>query len=134
MAFLITALLLIKEHHNFPKSGSFKFLNMFTQASDFLNMVKDVWQADIPGYAMYRVGAKLKMLKEPLKMFNNRDFLYIDLKEKHMRVALDDVQTRLRSNPQDVSIEKEEKELYATYLKTLYAVAFLSLSAGKRST
>ncbi|KAK7255502.1 hypothetical protein RIF29_28913 [Crotalaria pallida] len=109
-------------YQNFPKSGSFKFLNMFTQASDFLNIVRDVWQADIPGYAMYRVGAKLKMLKEPLKMFNNRDFSYIDLKEKHVRLALDDVQTRLRSNPQDVSIEKEEKELYATYLKTLYAV------------
>ncbi|KAK7255505.1 hypothetical protein RIF29_28917 [Crotalaria pallida] len=88
-------------YQNCPKSGSFMFLNMFTQAFDFLNIVRDVWQVDIPGYAMYRVGAKLKMLKEPLKMFNSRDFSDIDLKEKQMRLALDDVQTRLRSNPQD---------------------------------
>ncbi|KAK7289575.1 hypothetical protein RIF29_03317 [Crotalaria pallida] len=37
------------------------------QASDFINIVRDVWQVHISGYAMFRVSAKLKLLKEPLK-------------------------------------------------------------------
>ncbi|KAK7251226.1 hypothetical protein RIF29_34240 [Crotalaria pallida] len=74
------------------------------QASYFLDIVKDVWQVDILGYAMYRVGAKLKMLKEPLKQLNRTDFSDIGIKEKQMRQALDEVQTRLRSNPQDAEV------------------------------
>ncbi|KAK7243998.1 hypothetical protein RIF29_38813 [Crotalaria pallida] len=87
-----------------------------TSATDFCQVVKEIWQTDINGFAMFRVNSKLNLLKEPLKHLNRRDFDGIDLKEKKLRQDLIEVQNRLRVNPLDVQAQIDEKEAYAKYL------------------
>ncbi|KAK7256121.1 hypothetical protein RIF29_29556 [Crotalaria pallida] len=42
-------------------------------ASNFLDIVKAIWQSEVSGHAQYRVMAKLKLLKQPLKELSRRD-------------------------------------------------------------
>ncbi|KAK7259866.1 hypothetical protein RIF29_25481 [Crotalaria pallida] len=48
-------------------AGNFKFLNLCTQSAIFIEEVKKVWSIDIGGHAMYRVAAKLALMKKPSK-------------------------------------------------------------------
>ncbi|KAK7273277.1 hypothetical protein RIF29_14326 [Crotalaria pallida] len=101
---------------NYQRKAGFKFLNMCAQASDFLDIVRQVWHNDIFGYAQFRVMARLNLLKQPLKELNGREFSNIDVsnidvRENQLRRDLEDVHTRLRLSPQDANIQKEEKEI-----------------------
>nr|GEZ16884.1 RNA-directed DNA polymerase, eukaryota, reverse transcriptase zinc-binding domain protein [Tanacetum cinerariifolium] len=52
------------------KNKSFRCTNYVADKSEFLNIVKDVWKEDVRGCHMYKVVQKLKLLKNPLKIFN----------------------------------------------------------------
>ncbi|KAK7289689.1 hypothetical protein RIF29_03533 [Crotalaria pallida] len=94
-----------KRDQTIQKYAGFKFLNMCTQSSYFLKIVEDVWSTEVEGYAMYRA---------------------IDIREKQMKKNLDEVQLKLRDNPLDEDIQKEERMIHSEYMKDLKAsVSFL---------
>nr|GEY26818.1 hypothetical protein [Tanacetum cinerariifolium] len=49
------------------KPKQFKFPNFLANKSEFLPIVKSIWDLNIPGYSMFSVVSKLKMLKKPLQ-------------------------------------------------------------------
>ncbi|GKD18354.1 RNA-directed DNA polymerase, eukaryota, reverse transcriptase zinc-binding domain protein, partial [Tanacetum coccineum] len=50
-----------------PKPKPFKFANFLATKADFLPSVKSVWDCKVPGYAMFSIVSKLKLLKKPLR-------------------------------------------------------------------
>ncbi|GJR83130.1 RNA-directed DNA polymerase, eukaryota, reverse transcriptase zinc-binding domain protein [Tanacetum coccineum] len=49
------------------KPKPFKFANFLAFKDEFLPYVKSVWDKDVPGYAMFSMSSKLKLLKKPLR-------------------------------------------------------------------
>ncbi|PWA40037.1 RNA-directed DNA polymerase, eukaryota, Reverse transcriptase zinc-binding domain protein [Artemisia annua] len=49
------------------KTKPFKFANFLATKPEFFPNVKKVWDSHIPGYSMFSVVSKLKMLKKPLR-------------------------------------------------------------------
>ncbi|XP_020242707.1 uncharacterized protein LOC109820923 [Asparagus officinalis] len=65
------------EDENFEGKKPFKIFKMWTKHSDFLTVVKSVWELDIRGYRMYKFYSKLKALKPALKDLNRKHFMNI---------------------------------------------------------
>ncbi|GJU96476.1 ribosomal protein L2 [Tanacetum coccineum] len=51
------------------KPRPLKFANFLANKLEFLPVVNEVWDKNIPGYAMFSVVSKLKLLKKPLRKF-----------------------------------------------------------------
>ncbi|PWA47512.1 RNA-directed DNA polymerase, eukaryota, Reverse transcriptase zinc-binding domain protein [Artemisia annua] len=49
------------------KPKPFKFANFLSSKPEFLSTVESVWCKEIPGYSMFSVASKLKLLKKPLR-------------------------------------------------------------------
>ncbi|KAK7268224.1 hypothetical protein RIF29_20919 [Crotalaria pallida] len=94
-----------------PKDSGWTTVITRSKAQIRINVLRkssqSVWQAEIDGHAQFRVLAKLKLLKEPLRELNRRDFSMIDFREQELRRELDEIQSRLRDYPLDVSLQKE---------------------------
>ncbi|KAK7287147.1 hypothetical protein RIF29_00221 [Crotalaria pallida] len=90
-------------------AGNFKFLNLCTQSNVFKEEVQKIWSTEVRGHGMYRVAAKLALLKKPLKGINNSEFSGIVEREKQSRQILEETQSKLRQNPQDLALQQEEK-------------------------
>ncbi|GKC01863.1 retrovirus-related pol polyprotein from transposon TNT 1-94 [Tanacetum coccineum] len=49
------------------KPNPFKFANFLASKKEFLPTVKSIWDKKIPGYAMFSMTSKLKLLKKPFR-------------------------------------------------------------------
>ncbi|KAK7267604.1 hypothetical protein RIF29_20282 [Crotalaria pallida] len=67
---------------------------------------------------------KLFMLRKPLCKLNKDHFADIDKKEVTLRDELDDVQLKLVENPDDLNLQRSEKELIKQYFHTSIAAEF----------
>ena len=63
----------------------FKFFNCWSKHAEFLETVKNSWQASVEGSPMVILHKKLKRLKEDLKRFNSTHFAGISEKLKAKR-------------------------------------------------
>ena len=63
----------------------FKFFNCWSKHADFLETVKNSWQASVEGSPMVILHKKLKRLKEDLRRFNSTHFAGISEKLKAKR-------------------------------------------------
>ena len=66
------------DHNMIIKPRPFKFFNMWTLSSAFLEVVQREWQVQVEGCAMFKVVIKLKKLKKELKKLNKEKFLDIE--------------------------------------------------------
>ncbi|XP_074277754.1 uncharacterized protein LOC141601377 [Silene latifolia] len=64
------------------KKGSFKYFNMWGKDSEFLPIVKKVWDTQILGVKIFQLVKKLKMRKKPLKELNGSAYAQIETTAK----------------------------------------------------
>ncbi|KAK7282272.1 hypothetical protein RIF29_10921 [Crotalaria pallida] len=64
--------------------------------------VKDNWDKEGDGYAMFRLMRNLRKLQQPFRDLNNRKYSNIDKKEIMYREKLDTIQSILQQDPLNV--------------------------------
>ncbi|XP_074271216.1 uncharacterized protein LOC141595142 [Silene latifolia] len=98
------------------RKSSFRYFNMWGQASEFLNIVQTEWSKDYGGVKMFQVVNKLKNLKKPLRMLNKAKFSNIENAAELARYLLDSIQTQLHLKPNDLTLREAEQKAVANYL------------------
>ncbi|XP_074291998.1 uncharacterized protein LOC141618828 [Silene latifolia] len=91
------------------RNKSFKYFNMWGQASTFISRVNEVWDKNINGTKMFCIVKKLKGLKDVLKELNKECYSDIELKTGEAEAVLAAIQTR-RIDPMNPSVINQEKE------------------------
>lgn len=92
-------------------------------------MVREVWEEDIDGIAMYRIVQKLRKLKQRLKRLHKSKYSNMVGRLKSAKDLLDDVQQKLQRDPKNNVVQQQEKRAYEEY--TVLAKAELSLFQQK---
>ncbi|GKC13183.1 hypothetical protein Tco_1009965, partial [Tanacetum coccineum] len=90
------------------KPKPFKFFNFLIHKSNFIEVIKLLWQSNLEGYNMLKVVSNLKSLKKPLrKLLHDQGNLYERVNK--LRIELGEVQKALDANPTDSNLRDEEK-------------------------
>ncbi|GFZ00592.1 eukaryotic translation initiation factor 4E [Actinidia rufa] len=89
----------------------FKFFNMWTQHTEFLGLVRNAWELQVEGTAMFRLCRKLKCLKDPLKRLNEHHFSHISARAEVSEDELLQNQQLLHDNPSDESLQIKVADL-----------------------
>ncbi|KAK4373581.1 hypothetical protein RND71_008965 [Anisodus tanguticus] len=85
------------EHHR-PTGDArrpFRFLNIFADHEEFLQIVDTIWGTQIQGNAMFRVWQKLKLCKDPLKGLKNTHVDSLDRRVQEAREKLQIIQAQV---------------------------------------
>nr|GEW47497.1 hypothetical protein [Tanacetum cinerariifolium] len=92
-----------------PKPKPFKFANFLASKAEFPPIVKSVWEKDVPGFAMFSLVSKLKLLKKPLRKLKT---IQGDLAEKvkYLKVKLCKVQEDMVKDPFNEALRVKEVE------------------------
>lgn len=85
----------------------FKFFNFWFQHLEFLDKVKEGWQAEVRGNPMQVLHKKLKLLKPLLREFNKKHFPNIYERVVKLRERLDQVQKNILIASSAAKIEEE---------------------------
>ncbi|GJX81501.1 RNA-directed DNA polymerase, eukaryota, reverse transcriptase zinc-binding domain protein [Tanacetum coccineum] len=96
------------------KSKSFRLANYVTDKVEFKNMVKDKWNLDVHGYAMYRLVKKLKALKPHLNKLNWKNGNLFE-KVADPKTKLFNVQRRIDLDPTNKVLRNEGVEMLREY-------------------
>ncbi|XP_021735655.1 uncharacterized protein LOC110702256 [Chenopodium quinoa] len=72
----------------------FRFFNMWIEAPNFLEIVKDAWNCSINGTSMFRLVRKLKIIKKHLKCLNTRCFSNVESEDLAVEKRLIDIQLK----------------------------------------
>ncbi|XP_074306320.1 uncharacterized protein LOC141641562 [Silene latifolia] len=97
------------------RKSSFRYFNMWGQATDFASIIQSEWGKSIAGVRMYQVVTKLKNLKKPLKALNKQKFSDIETAAELARFLLDSLQTKLHLNPHDLALREAEQQAAKKY-------------------
>ncbi|KAL0307069.1 UNVERIFIED_CONTAM: Retrovirus-related Pol polyprotein from type-2 retrotransposable element R2DM [Sesamum radiatum] len=91
---------------------------MWADHPDFIPTIEGRWGLNVEGTPQFRLCRKLKALKSSLKAFNNLHYSQISARAKEADLALQDAQTHLESNPEDVTVRDSLGDLRkkATFL------------------
>ncbi|XP_022001205.1 uncharacterized protein LOC110898688 [Helianthus annuus] len=96
------------------KPKPFKFVNLVADKTGFHDEVEKVRSSHIPGYCMFQVVKKLRLLKTPLrKLFFQQGNLHE--KVKVTRKALDDCQTALDGDQLNTDLKEQHDLLLQAY-------------------
>ncbi|XP_071708116.1 uncharacterized protein [Rutidosis leptorrhynchoides] len=98
---------------NSPKKA-FRFMNYVAYKDGFLDTVKEEWQKEIDGYAMFRVVKKLKNLKRGLKrlIWKNGN---LHTKVEMLKGELQQVQALIDKNPYDGTLRSKAAKVLEEY-------------------
>ncbi|KAL0295332.1 UNVERIFIED_CONTAM: hypothetical protein Scaly_3106100 [Sesamum calycinum] len=107
-----------------PKPKPFRFFNMWADHPDFIPIIEGRWGLNVEGTPQFRLCRKLKVQPHlshnsgSLKVFNNLHYSHISARAKEADLALQDAQTHLESNLEDVAIRDSLGDLRkkATFL------------------
>ena len=72
-----SAMILDFSHQRPQGSSPFKFLNLWADRDDFMDLVRAVWQPPISGNPMYRLTAKLRLIKHACKSLHRQHTSHI---------------------------------------------------------
>ena len=89
----------------------FKFFNMWSQHQDFQEIVRNTWDTQRDGSAMFKLCKKLKALKDPLRTLNRRHFSHISTRAELAEVELLQGQQLLHDNPGDENLKNRVADL-----------------------
>lgn len=95
---------------------SFKFINLWAQHGDFMEIVQGVWNQHIVGNPMFQLTAKLGILKQHLRGKHRNSTSHISHRVFTARKAWNAAQESLDSDPQNVTIGDTERHLAKTYM------------------
>lgn len=93
----------------------FKFCNFWVNGPQYPVIVRETWETFFSGIPMYKIVQKLKLLKLKLKYLHKSNYRNLVGRLNKAKSKLDEVQTRLRSSPANVILQKEETECYNKY-------------------
>jgi hypothetical protein len=94
----------------------FKFFNMWSNHSRFLDLVTEAWQLVIPGSPMFTICKRLKHLKRPLRDLNKYHFSHISERVARAEAALDEHQSLLSSDMENPNLQSIDKQLRQSLL------------------
>ncbi|GKA59322.1 RNA-directed DNA polymerase, eukaryota, reverse transcriptase zinc-binding domain protein [Tanacetum coccineum] len=100
------------------KNRAFRFLNYLTEKKEFITTVRDNWNVDIKGYAMFILAKRLKLLKKHMRDLNKKNGDVCE-KVKSLKVELDRVQEALSNDPSSVHFREEELVYAEAYRKAV---------------
>lgn len=100
------------------KPRPFKFANYLASHGDFLPIVKEVWSSFIPGYSMFSVVSKLKMLKKPLRKLRLANG-NLSEKVRILKAELEKVQANMEKDFHNVDLRLEELFFLNAYNKAI---------------
>ncbi|XP_060211648.1 uncharacterized protein LOC132639195 [Lycium barbarum] len=109
-----------KEGGNNRSKKPFKYCNVWAKHPQFLDTVKQVWQAPVEGCYMMQVVKKLKQLKQSLKSLHKQHFRNILVEVEEDRASLTQAQRNLHQNPSDITLQNQERQLYQQFRKSSY--------------
>lgn len=93
---------LIRLGHTMRTRGRFHFANMWTKHPDFLNIVRDNWFYEGPGYKQFQLCRKLAGVRKGLRTLNKDQFARIFDRAEQAEEALQSAQAGVLSvNPDD---------------------------------
>ncbi|XP_074265051.1 uncharacterized protein LOC141587467 [Silene latifolia] len=98
-------------HSTLGGKKNFKYFNMWSSASQFKNIVGNVWSIHIQGTKMFSIIKKLKALKPALKSLNKCCFSDIENSTTIATVALENIQKLLVENPGDIVLLQQEMDM-----------------------
>nr|XP_043619797.1 uncharacterized protein LOC122591602 [Erigeron canadensis] len=103
-----------------PKSNQFKFSNLLVHNPKFKELVSLGWKDNVKGVHMYRVVAKLKALKRPLKrlMFEQGN---LHKNVEKLRVELDEVQRAMDKDASNLFIREDHAAILNAYNAAILA-------------
>lgn len=90
---------------------AFRFMNFLADKKEFICIVKDNWDVEVVGHAMFRLAKRLKNMKKYLRDMNRRSGNVFDRVEA-IRTELARVQMSLDKDP-DNAVLREEELIYA---------------------
>ncbi|GJS87046.1 RNA-directed DNA polymerase, eukaryota, reverse transcriptase zinc-binding domain protein [Tanacetum coccineum] len=96
------------------KRKSFRLANYITDKVEFQEVVKDEWNTEVHGYAMYRLVSKLKCLKQHLNNLNWKNGNLFD-KVVDLKTKIFNVQKKIDLDPFNKELRKENAELLKDY-------------------
>nr|GEU89563.1 hypothetical protein [Tanacetum cinerariifolium] len=80
------------------KKNAFRFAHFIADKKELINIIKDAWDSDIDGYAMYKVVKILKKLKSLInKLGWDKGGVYERVST--LRNQIQEVHTQINSNP-----------------------------------
>jgi hypothetical protein len=82
---------------------------MWTDHSDFLDVIYEEWQSHVEGTSMFILCRKLKCMKGPLRQLIKLHFSYIFERVVKAEVALDHYQTLLHDDRDNIHLLPETR-------------------------
>ncbi|GFY92846.1 hypothetical protein Acr_08g0012420 [Actinidia rufa] len=98
-------------------ASPFKFFNMWVNHESFQDLVRNSWEMQDEGTAMFRICKKLKALKGPLKTLNKVHFSHISARAEAAEEELLQAQQKLHDNAANQQLQSEIPELRSKSLK-----------------
>ncbi|CAK8571664.1 unnamed protein product [Lathyrus sativus] len=99
-------------HFNFQEfkfKSHFRFMQMWTLHPDCIKVVEDAWKTNFIGCPMFVLAAKLKFLKEKLKVWNKEYFGNMQDNVKKAELALENIQHHIDTDDHTVVLAQQEK-------------------------
>ncbi|GJT77731.1 putative RNA-directed DNA polymerase [Tanacetum coccineum] len=96
------------------KPRPFKFVNFLANKTEFLPIIKEVWDRKIIGHAMFSVVSKLKLLKKPLRKLK---YAQGDLARKVtvLKQELERVQANMVNDSHNANLRTKEMDCLKAY-------------------
>ncbi|XP_020243224.1 uncharacterized protein LOC109821449 [Asparagus officinalis] len=104
---------------DFQGKKPFKFYKMWTKHTEYLPLVRSIWQQEVQGYYMYKLSFKMKMLKPALKELNRRHFMNISEQVLRAKQELTDIQNRISTDLFNSHLISKEKDCLKKYTNLL---------------
>ncbi|XP_074290450.1 uncharacterized protein LOC141617164 [Silene latifolia] len=98
-------------HSTLGGKKNFKYFNMWGSASQFKNIVENVWSIHVQGTKMFSIIKKLKALKPALKSLNKCCFSDIENSTIIATVALENIQKMLVENTGDIVLLQQKMDM-----------------------
>ncbi|GJZ52720.1 RNA-directed DNA polymerase, eukaryota, reverse transcriptase zinc-binding domain protein [Tanacetum coccineum] len=100
------------------KNRAFRFLNYLTEKKEFITIVRDNWNVNVKGYAMFILAKRLKFLKKHMRDLNKRNGDVCE-KVKSLKIELDRIQEALSNDPSSVHLREDELVFAEAYRRAV---------------
>lgn len=91
---------------------NFKVFNMWASHDNFLDLMANQWNFEVPSSSMYVLYSKLKKLKQPLKELGKLHFSHISEQVNNMEGELLYLQLVIQDDKDNTQLLKNEKKVH----------------------
>ncbi|GKC21918.1 RNA-directed DNA polymerase, eukaryota, reverse transcriptase zinc-binding domain protein, partial [Tanacetum coccineum] len=94
------------------------FANYVADKEEFQGVVKDKWKTQVEGFALFKLVKMLKEMKPIMNKLNWKDGNLFE-KVKKLKISLDEIQTRIEVDPNNVTLREQGVSLFKEYTLAL---------------